>query len=783
MNNLETRQDDTSSDSNALILVIDDNIADVQFLSMVLQKANYKVLTTSSGTEGLQIAKRVKPDLILLDLMISSGDGLEVFNHLKADQDLKQISVIFITTSCEDQHLEEALQLGAADCLNKPLQATELLTCINLHLELKRTRGLLETEIEAKSQFVANLSHEVGTSLNTMLRMTEFLLTTPLTKEQEECLSLIQNSGNNLLNFINDILEFSKSEAEERTLELHQFDLRELIADISKFHDREAANKGLVLQAHVDPNLAQFFISDRFQLRQIIDNLLINALKFTEEGQVKLRVLPLAKTSSESLPSAMPTVPLRFEIEDTGPGIAPEDHNQLFQPFSQLNTLTEGTGLGLAVCKQIVELMGGTIGVESQLGQGSTFWFEIELNPCYNSEMPELRGKRLLLVTPASPEMQAVVQQMETWGMVVKPVETLLICSTEISRGVLESQPYDLVLFNLTSFQRGTDAQLIQELCQHLDSTQTKTIGLDYPDKKHQRQQLGLHRFLPAPLQIWQLLSCLQNVFSPAQSQFQESQIAQLLEDVRVLAVDDSVISQQVLQRYIERLGGVADYGSNGSEALSYLNQKQYDVILMDCEMPTLDGYETTGQIRALSMEQPIIIGLTAHLGEAEQEKCLSAGMDDFITKPIQFEQFAQLLARWLLGDFASVNQESAVSSSAQEETEVDVSETEMLIDYEVLQQLTEGDLDLEKQLVSLYIDQARLNLQQGEQAVADQDAIALSSCAHKLKGSSVNIGMNLAAHLAMSLEQYADQANFQKATEILTRLQQVIAQVEQETF
>ncbi|WP_171814880.1 response regulator [Halothece sp. PCC 7418] len=778
---VQTRDEATSSRQNSLILVIDDNASDLQLLSRVLQKVNYQVLTASSGTEGLQIAKTSKPHLILLDLMMPNMDGLQVCQHLKADADLQQIPVIFLTASWEDQQLEQAFQVGAADYVTKPLKKIELLARINVHLELQQKQRLLETALKAKSQLMANLSHEIRTSLNAILGMSQFLLTTSLTTKQEKCLNLINKSGNHLLSIVNDILDFSKLEAQKRTLELHQFHLRQLIADTVRLYEVEAANQNVVLKAQVDPDLAQFFMGDSFQIRQVIYNLLSNALKFTEEGQVELRVFSLAKTTSEGLPWALQKVPLRFEIQDTGPGIAPEHQDKLFQSFYQADTSTGGTGLGLAICKQIVELMGGTIGVESQRGQGSTFWFEIDLDPCYNFQIPELIGKRLLLVTQTCSEMQAVIQQTEAWGMTVTQVETLKIGSTEISRGFLESQPYDFVLFNLAHFRRETDLQTIEQVCQELHSTQTKIIGLESQDKKHHRQQqLAFDSFLSDPLQSSQLLSCFQEFLAQLQPRFEERQLGNLLDEVTVLVVEDSVVNQQVLERHLEGLGGAADYVNHGAEALNSLQQKQYDLLLMDCKMPTLDGYETTRQIRALSIKQPIIIGLTAYKGEAEQEKSLAAGMDDCLSKPIRFERFAQLLAKWLLGDFDHWADEIAVSSSPPQNAE-NLSKTERWIDDEVLQELTEGDLELRQQLVGLYINQARDYLKQGQQAVADQDAIALGHCAHQLEGSSVNTGMNLAVNLAIRLDQSAQQANFQKATEILKQLEQVIEQVEQE--
>jgi len=778
---LQIRKEDTSSNQNSLILAIDGNACDLQLLATALGKVNYQVLTASSGTEGLQTAKTVKPHLILLDLTMSNRDGLEVCKHLKADEALQQIPVIVLAAAGDKAQLEQAFQLGAADCVTKPFQETELLARVKVHLELQQTRGLLETAIEAKFQFLANLSHDIRTPLNAMLGMTDFLLTTPLTTKQEKCLDLIKNSGNNLLTLVNDILDFSKSKAQKRTLDLHQFDLRQLVFDTVKLYEVEAANKNVALQAQIDPNFTPFLIGDSFQLRQVMLNLLSNALKFTEQGQVELRVFSLAPIDSEALPLAVQALPLRFEIQDTGIGIAPEDRHQLFEPFSQVDAATTrvrgGTGLGLAICKQIVELMGGRIGVESQVGQGSTFWFEIALDSCYAFEIPELADKRLLLVTQASSDMQAVVQQTEAWGMTVQSVKTLQKASTEISRGMLASQPYDFVLFNLAHFRRETDSPLIQEMCQALYSTQTKIIGLDSPDKEGHGQQLPFHRCLSYPPQSSQLLSCFQEILAQVQPQFAECQLARLLEDVTVLAVDDSVVNQEVLQRHLERLGGVADYADTGCDALAYLKQKQYDVVLMDCQMPEWDGYETTRQIRALSIEQPIIIGSTAHRGEAEQQKCLAAGMDDCLNKPIRFEAFAQLLAKWLLGDFARLIQENAVSSSFLEPVE-ELSETEGLIDDEVLQQLAEGDVELEQRLVSLYINEAKAYLKQGQQAVADQDAIALSHCAHQLEGSSDNIGIRLAVTLAIRLDDCAQTATFQQAAEIMTQLHQVIERV-----
>ncbi len=371
------------------ILVVDDMPPNLHLLCSILENEGYVTIFTNRGKQALELVKQANPDLILLDLMMPEMNGLEVCEYLKSDPNTRDIPVIFLTGSNEKNNLLTAFQIGAVDYITKPFINEELLARVHTHLKLKKSnsqlkqtlselieaRDLALESVQIKTRFLANMSHEIRTPMNALLGLTEVLKTTNLNSQQSECVNMIQSSSNQLLSLVNDLLDFSKLEAGAMRIESLAFELNSVIEDVKNMLIHQANIKGLKLCFNIDDNLQLNLLGDAYRLRQILINLINNAIKFTPVGKVNIAV-----KLSEILPTDS-EIMLEFSITDTGIGISEEDQVKLFKSFSQVDgSITRkygGTGLGLSICKQLVELMNGTIGCISEVGKGAKFWFNI----------------------------------------------------------------------------------------------------------------------------------------------------------------------------------------------------------------------------------------------------------------------------------------------------------------------------------------------------------------------------------------------------------------------
>ncbi|HSX82113.1 MAG TPA: response regulator, partial [Candidatus Saccharimonadia bacterium] len=561
-----------------------------------------------------------------------------------------------LITGLEQRVAERTVSLQTA---NVHLQR-EIAERQRTEIALQQAKDVAEMASRAKADFLAAMSHEIRTPMNGVIGMTGLLLDTPLTTEQSEYADTIRKSGEALLAIINDILDFSKIEAGKMDLECIDFDLREAIEDVLELLAERAASKGLELAYMLQSDVPTWVAGDPGRLRQILTNLVSNAVKFTERGEVVVRT---------ALVEAHPdTVLLRFAVTDTGIGIPLEVQNRLFQAFSQADGSTTrkygGTGLGLAISQRLATMMGGAIGVESRPRQGSTFWFTVQLatrpapQDAACATPPELRGVRVLCVDDHAINRTILEAQLSAWGMQVECVADDRTALARLRSARAAGQPYTLAILDYQ--MPGMDGlELAQTIKADPALASVHLIILSSVSQRGQvatAQQAGIAAFLTKPVRQSHLYKCLTTILGAAARRAGVAPIpngqekARLPIHARVLVAEDNVINQKVVVRLLEKLGCRVDVAANGHEAITMLAQLAYDLVLMDCQMPEMDGFAATAAIRhreADSGQHMPIIAMTANAMQGDREYCLAAGMDDYISKPVKFDALAAMLRKW----------------------------------------------------------------------------------------------------------------------------------------
>jgi signal transduction histidine kinase/HPt (histidine-containing phosphotransfer) domain-containing protein len=808
-------------DYHVMVLLVDDQAMVCEAVRRYLaNQPDIDFHYCANPAEAVAIAEQIKPTVILQDLVMPGIDGLALVGQFRNHPSTRDTPIIVLSTNENPQVKGQAFAAGANDYLVKLPDKIELIARLRYHsrahinqvqrddayralresqkqlVETNSTLLSLNQKLEeatlAKSEFLANMSHEVRTPMNGVIGMTALLLDTELTDEQREYVEATRSSADAMLTIINDILDFSKIESGKLELESHPFELHTCIEEALDLLAPKAAEKNLDLSYRIEDLIPRILVSDVTRVRQILVNLIGNAVKFTPAGEVAIEVKSAGRSPRNPEPGHEKDTDfirhpeqwlLHFSVRDTGPGIPAEKQHRLFKSFQQVDASTTrhygGTGLGLAICKRLSELMGGSVWVESEAGKGATFHFTIQAKsaapttpPTWQVLQPQLSGKRLLVVEDNATNRALLDHRLKQWGLAPEFATT----GEEALALLAKAPPFDAALLDfqlpdLDGFELARKIRLLPQ-GESLRLLLLSAVRLRSDDPRP--AEFSISVFIHKPIRAAQLLESLYRALGVQLQREKRAPASPSLDaafalrnPLRLLLADDNPINQKVGLSVLQKLGYRTDLANNGLEVIKALEQKAYDVLLLDVQMPELDGMETARTIcrRWPEARRPRIIAMTGNALLGDREKCLEAGMDDYISKPIRIGELQAALQRWAT---SKPRKKTDTAFFARE-----ASRTE-LVDQTLITEL--GDKSprecsaMLREFVDFYLENAPQRIAQINHFLTDPLKMAFH--AHALKSMSLNVGAARMAHLSQRLEEAAQASDEDSTGKLLRELE-----------
>lgn len=786
------------------VLVVEDNPQLAAMLVAGLEQDDVRLETVTNGHEALAWIQQQRLDTILLDLGLPGLDGTEVLRQIKHDSSSAHIPVIVMTGRSGVEDKRQAFELGATDYVVKPFDLIELRARVHSVLRGKRLQDELSRAndlLKARTEFLAKTSHEIRTQLGAVTSMTGLLLQTELSSQQREYAETIFTCGDSLLTLLNDILNVSKIESGKMELEQRPFHLRLCLDEALDLLGARCAERKLDLLCDIEDGTPEDVVGDAARLRQVLFNLISNAVKFTHQGEITISVK--ARRTSEKLspdPAPAPKVngapkwEFHFAVQDSGIGIPADKLGKLFQSFAQADSTISGTyggtGLGLFISKGLVELMGGRMWAESREGVGSTFHFTVTLPAGPTSEIaawqkpqPQLAGLRALVVDDCAASGHLLARQLQRWGMVPRTAES----AWQALEWFRIDRNFDVILVD--AYMPNMDGLALTREIRKLGSLQRIPVVLLAPVGTRiiatEMVEVGIHHQVTKPVKPAILHAAVARALgmeprtNSSTSTPPKVNAAPLKPDgtlgsrypLTILLTDDNAINQKVGSKMLNQLGYQPDIAADGAQALAAVQRQAYDVVFMDVQMPGMDGFESTRRIREFERQagrpRALIVAMTAIAMQGDRERCLAAGMDDYLCKPVRSESLVKLLEeRGRRGPSASPQ---GTPTAAPAPTAPAAGQPD--IDMDRLRSVAGDTNEGMIELIDLYLRQTNDQILRMKASWEKQDKSEVARLAHTCCGASAVCGINSIVPFARELEHHCKNGSSEKAPATLDKI------------